>query len=137
VASTSHGHEAHVYQPPEFVIDGQEDKVMRLDKALYGLRQALHAWNTKLDEMLAALRFSHSASEHAIYARVEGTSQLLVGVYVDDLIITWDDATDISVFKQQMSTRFDMSDLGLLSFYLDVEVQKRGDDISLSQAAYT
>jgi hypothetical protein len=52
----------YVRQPPGFIIDGQEDKVLRLDKAFYGLREASRAWNVKLDETLVVLGFSHSAS---------------------------------------------------------------------------
>ncbi|KAF0897582.1 hypothetical protein E2562_039385 [Oryza meyeriana var. granulata] len=69
--------EVYVRQPPGFTIVGHEDKVLRLDKALYGLRQAPRAWNAKLDETLVALDFSHSASEHAVYARGKGASRLL------------------------------------------------------------
>ena len=60
--------EVYVRQPPGFVVERQEDKVLRLDKALYGLRQAPRAWNAKLDQTLCALGFKHSASEHAVYA---------------------------------------------------------------------
>lgn len=59
-----------------------------------------------------------------------------MGVYVDNLIITGNDATEIAKFKQQMASRFKMSDLGLLSFYLGIEVQQGCDGIKLSQAAY-
>jgi hypothetical protein len=45
-----------------------------------------------LDRTLTELGFSHSESEHAVYARGRGASRLLVGVYVDDLIITGNDA---------------------------------------------
>ncbi|KAF0922593.1 hypothetical protein E2562_039506, partial [Oryza meyeriana var. granulata] len=69
--------EVYVRQPPGFTVAGHEDKVLRLDKALYGLRQAPRAWNAKLDETLVALGFSHSASEHAVYARSKGASRLL------------------------------------------------------------
>jgi hypothetical protein len=54
--------EVYVRQPPGFIIDGQEDKVLRLDKAFYRLREASRAWNVKLDETLVVLGFSHSAS---------------------------------------------------------------------------
>jgi hypothetical protein len=128
--------EVYVHQPPGFVIDGQEDKVLRLDKALYGLHQASRAWNAKLDETLVALGFSHSTSEQAVYARGEGVSWLLVGIYVDDLIITGNNDTIIANFKQQMSSRFEMSDLGLLSFYLGIQVKQGSNGISLSQSAY-
>jgi hypothetical protein len=128
--------EVYVHQPPGFIIDKQEDKVLHLDKALYGLRKALRAWNTKLDDTLVGLGFSHSASEHAVYAHGEGASRLLVGIYVDDIVITGNDDAEIASFKQQMSTRYKMSDLGLLSFYLGIEVRQGSDGISLSQAAY-
>jgi hypothetical protein len=69
--------------------------VLCLDKALYRLRQAPRTWNTKLDEMLVALGFNHSASEHAVCTRSEGASRLLVGVYVDDLIITGNNDVEV------------------------------------------
>ncbi|KAF0925349.1 hypothetical protein E2562_016040 [Oryza meyeriana var. granulata] len=70
--------EVYVRQPPGFTVVSHEDKVLHLDKALYGLRQAPRAWNAKLDETLVALGFSQSASEHAVYARGKGASRLLM-----------------------------------------------------------
>jgi hypothetical protein len=128
--------EVYVRQPPGFTVDGQEDKVLRLDKALYGLRQAPRAWNAKLDRTLAELGFRRSESEHAVYARGRGASRLLVGVYVDDLIITGNDTTEIDYFKEEMKSKFKMSDLGLLCFYLGIEVQQGKDGVKLSQTAY-
>jgi hypothetical protein len=61
--------------------------------------------------------------------------QLVVGVYVDDLIITGSDRDNIRSFKE-MATAFKMSDLGLLHYYLDIEVKQSASDISLSQGAY-
>jgi hypothetical protein len=77
--------EAYVHQPPGFGIPGKEDKVLRLRKVLYGLRQAPRAWNTKLDSMLKGMGFEQSP---AIYRRGNGGNALLVGVYVDDLVST-------------------------------------------------
>ncbi|KAF8690661.1 hypothetical protein HU200_041034 [Digitaria exilis] len=86
--------EVYVRQPPGFVVTGQEDKVLRLDKALHGLRQAPRVWNAKLDKTLrtGACRLR----------RGQGSSRLLVGVYVDDLIITGNDSNEIDYFKKQM-----------------------------------
>ena len=75
-------------QPPGFVHDGKEHKVMRLHKALYGLRQAPRAWNAKLDDTLLSLGFHRNLSEHAMYTRGACDKRLLLGVYVDDLIVT-------------------------------------------------
>lgn len=128
--------EVYVKQPPGFIVDGQEEKVLRLDKALYGLRQAPRAWNAKLDQTLVVLGFQRSTSEHSVYARGHGESRLLVGVYVDDLVITGSSTDEISRFKAEMKSKFKMSDLGLLCFYLGIEVEQRKDGITLSQAAY-
>jgi hypothetical protein len=65
--------EVYVTQPPGFERDGEKGMVYRLHKALYGLRQAPCAWNHKLDATLKELGFSSSPSEHAMYARGQGT----------------------------------------------------------------
>ena len=54
---------------------------------------------------------------------------------MDDLIILGANVNDISHFKQQMK-KFNMSDLGLLSYYLGIEVKQNAEGITLSQAAY-
>jgi hypothetical protein len=59
--------EVYVHQPPGFVIPGKEGKVLRLRKALYGLRQAPREWNAKLDSTLKEMGFGQSPHETAIY----------------------------------------------------------------------
>ncbi|CAA6661430.1 unnamed protein product [Spirodela intermedia] len=61
--------EVYVEQPAGFISTGNEHKVFKLKKALYGLHQAPRAWNAKLDETLLLFRFRKSPSEHAIYTR--------------------------------------------------------------------
>jgi hypothetical protein len=98
-------------------VKGAEYKVLRLRKALYGLRQAPRVCNAKLDAMLGALGFGCYATEHALYTR-RREEELIVGVYMDDLIVTGARAEDIDGFKREMADRFRMSDLGQLSYYL-------------------
>jgi hypothetical protein len=128
--------EVYAAHPPGFIIDGKEHRVLHLSKALYGHKQAPRAWNTKLDTYLSGLGFTKCATEHAVYGRGTSSSRLLVGVYVDDLIITGSDRQEIARFKQEMQELFAMSDLGLLSFYLGIEVRQSGDGISINQSAY-
>ena len=71
-----------------------------------------------------------------MYRRGDATSFLLVGVYVDDLIITGTDVSAIVMFKQQMQQLFNMSDLGLLSYYLGIEVSQSEGQIKLHQRSY-
>jgi hypothetical protein len=74
--------------------------------------------------------------EHAVYRRGDNSSYLLIGVYVDDLIITGTDVAAIVEFKQQMQKLFKMSDLGLLSYYLGIEVAQTDGQITLCQWSY-
>jgi hypothetical protein len=124
-----------VKRPPGFIV-GKGDKVLKLIKALYGLRQALRAWNSKLDKELLALGFVRSKLEHVVYRRSNNKSFLLVGVYGDDLVISGPDVRDIMKFKQEMMRKFSMSDLGLLSYYLGIEVKQEAGQIMLSQNSY-
>jgi hypothetical protein len=92
--------EVYVVQPTGFVKQGQEHKVYRLKKALYELRQALRAWNIKLDSTLKRLGFVQSPLEHGLSARGIGSARLLVGVYIDDLIIVGSTAKVINDLKE-------------------------------------
>jgi hypothetical protein len=128
--------EVYVSQPPGYIADGKENAVLKLNKALYGLRQAPRAWYAKLHDSLTSLGFVRSPSEHAVYRRGDSSSYLLVGVYVDDLIITGTDTQAVLDFKEQMKQLFRMSDLGLLSYYLGIEVVQAHGQITLCQKNY-
>jgi hypothetical protein len=123
--------EVYVAQPEGYVEKGKEKMVLKLSKALYGLRQAPRAWNIKLDKSLRLLGFSKCASEPAVYKRGIGKNAVILGVYVDDLIVTGADVSEIDRFKKQMTSQFEMSDLGLLSFYLGIEVEQCADYITI------
>jgi hypothetical protein len=128
--------EVYVTQPPGFELPGSDGKVLRLRKALYGLKQAPRAWNAKLDKVLQGLGFARCPSEHALYKRGEGSDRILLGIYVDDLIITGSSERGIATFKEEMKQTFRMSDLGRLSFYLGLEVQQSEAGIMVTQSAY-
>ena len=75
------------------------------------------------------------ATEHALYTQRWG-KELIIGVYVDDLIITGSCAEDIDSLKREMAARFRMSDLGSLSKYLSIEVKQGKEALTLGQSAY-
>jgi hypothetical protein len=85
---------------------------------------------------LKDLGFVQSPLEHGLYARGADSRRLLVGVYVDDLIVIGGSSTEISNFKKQVQGEFKMSDLGPPSFYLDIEVHQTEGVIPISQGAY-
>ena len=128
--------EVYVSQPEGYVDKVHSHKVLKLSKALYGLRQAPRAWNIRLDKSLKGLGFSKCSHDTAVYKKNSNGKTLLVGVYVDDLIVTGSNNEDIIEFKEQMEKEFEMSDLGLLSYYLGIEVSQTKWGISLRQTAY-
>jgi hypothetical protein len=75
-------------------------------KSLYGLRQAPRAWSSKLDSTLKEMGFQQSVHEAAVYRRGRVHSVLLVGVYVDDLVITGMEEVEVEAFKAQMKATF-------------------------------
>ncbi|PWA60828.1 ribonuclease H-like domain, Reverse transcriptase, RNA-dependent DNA polymerase [Artemisia annua] len=128
--------EVYVTQPEGFVQPGNSGKVYKLIKALYGLRQAPRAWNVKLDQTLKSLDFKKCNIEQAVYTKRNKNSTIIVGVYVDDLIITGTPKKEVELFKSQMEEKFEMSDLGLLAYYLGIEVTQTGGEIIIKQTGY-
>jgi hypothetical protein len=128
--------EVYVSQPEGYTVKGKEQLVLKLSKALYGLRQAPRAWNVGLDKSLRNLNFRRCLSEQAFYTRGTGEDAIIIGVYVDDLIVTGGNPKEIDAFKKQMMTEFEMTDLGLLSYYLGLEVEQKADSITIKQGSY-
>ena len=128
--------EVYVSQPEGFEIKGQENKVYKLHKALYGLRQAPRAWNEKLNKVLGNLGFSKCSKEAALYRKQDKDHVLLIAVYVDDLLVCGSSLELIQEFKEGMSKNFEMSDLGRLTYYLGIEVVQHTDGITLCQEGY-
>ena len=128
--------EVFVCQPQGYVVKGQENKVYKLRKALYGLRQAPRAWNEKLNNVLGGLGFLRCSKEPALYRKQGKDNTLLVAVYVDDLLVTGSSLDQIQEFKMGMAKNFEMSDLGKLTYYLGIEVVQNSDGITLRQERY-
>ncbi|KAL8116743.1 hypothetical protein AgCh_023048 [Apium graveolens] len=128
--------EVYVKQPEGFIKPGSEHLVYKLVKALYGLRQAPRAWYSKLNQCLEGLNFVRCVYEQAVYTRRMGKEVLIVGVYVDDLLVTGTNLDSIRELKEQMAKNFDMSDLGKLTYYLGIEVKQGDGFIQLKQTGY-
>ncbi|XP_061357487.1 uncharacterized mitochondrial protein AtMg00810-like [Gastrolobium bilobum] len=115
---------------------GQERKVLRLKKALYGLKQAPRAWNTRIDNYFKKDGLEQCPYDHALYIKKKGGKILLVALYVDDLIFLGNDEGMIQDFKKKMTKEFEMKDLGLMRYFLGLEVRQEKSGIFVSQEAY-
>ena len=129
--------EVYVSQPEGFKAKGSEHKVYKLHKALYGLRQAPRAWSIKLNSILRELSFAKCSKEPSLFQKQTKRAILIVAVYVDDLLITGSSLNAIQDFKEEMAAKFEMSDLGKLTYYLGIEVTQLEDAIILKQERYS
>jgi hypothetical protein len=115
--------EVYVEQSQGFVIQGEEEKVYKLKKALYGLKQASKAWYSHIDNYFNESGFKWSKSESTLCVKHQGNVDLLIVVlYVDDLILTGSNAEMIEEFKKDMVNKYEMSDMGLLHYFLGIQV---------------
>ncbi|KAJ7978961.1 Retrovirus-related Pol polyprotein from transposon TNT 1-94 [Quillaja saponaria] len=129
--------EVYVDQPKGYVIEGQEDKVLKLKKVLYGLKQAPRAWNNRIDKYFQENGFIRCPHEYALYVKAhENSNVLFVCFYVDDLIFTGNNPIMFEDFKKAMICEFEMTDMGLMSYYLGFEVKQNDGGIFISQEGY-
>ena len=128
--------EVFVTQPEGFEVAGEEHKVYKLKKALYGLKQAPRAWNQKLNKILKEFSFQRCSKDPSVYKKEEKSGTLIVAVYVDDLLVTGTSLAQILRFKKEMTTKFELSDLGKLTYYLGIEVCQDHRGITLKQDMY-
>ena len=100
--------EIYMKQPPEFHVKGAEQKVCRLKKAIYGLKQASRAWFLKFDKELKRLGFVETLTDGNVYLRRVGNRLVVILLYVDDIPIMGDSKDDIKKVKDQLGKVFRM-----------------------------
>ncbi|KAL9253963.1 Retrovirus-related Pol polyprotein from transposon RE2-like protein [Drosera capensis] len=127
----------YLEQPPGYMKVGDENKVLKLKKALYGLKQALQAWNTRIDTYFKENGFKQCPFEHAFYVKKKDEGLLFVALYVDDLIFMGNNGDMIEEFKAAMTQEFEMTDLRVMRYFLDLKIQQGKEDIFVSQEGYT
>ena len=80
--------EVYVLQPEGYQKESETNKVYKLINALYGLKQAPRSWNVCPDRYLKKLDFVRCAHEYSVYTKKNNGDILIVGVYIDDLLVT-------------------------------------------------
>lgn len=102
---------------------------MSVKKSLYDLRQASRQWYAKLFQALCIRGYSHSPNDHSLFIKRCSTSIVLLAVYVDDIILTCDDLGKISSLKHFLDSQFNIKDLGILHYFLGIEVSYFSDGL--------
>ena len=102
------------------------------------MKQSSRCWNTALDAHLKRMGFSQSKSDPCMYIS-GGEDTFYIGVYVDDLILAGKDTTKMKNVKEELSSKFDVKDLGKLSYFLGMSIiqNQEGKETWIGQPAYT
>jgi hypothetical protein len=95
-----------------------------LKNALYGLKQVLKAWYNRLHSHLLSSGFERSINKVTLYVKHIGKNKLIVLVYRDDLLITCDKEQLVEEFKANIKNKFEMNELGLMTYFLGREVSQ-------------
>nr|GFB80375.1 putative ribonuclease H-like domain-containing protein [Tanacetum cinerariifolium] len=111
-------------------------KVYKVEKALYGLHQALGAWYETLSTFLLENGFRKGTIDKALFIKKIKNDILLVQVYVDDIIFGSTKRSLSTEFEQLMHKRFQMSSMGEITFFLGLQVKQQKDSTFLSQEKY-
>ncbi|KAI3740814.1 hypothetical protein L2E82_31288 [Cichorium intybus] len=126
----------YLRQPPGFTNQQKPDHVCLLHKSLYGLKQAPRAWFHRLSKALLSLGFAGSKTDPSLFIYNSNDTLLYMLVYVDDIIVTGNNPTAINRIIQSLSQTFAIQDMGTLSYFLGIEVARKGADLLLSQKKY-
>jgi hypothetical protein len=110
--------------------------VYQLKKSLYGLKQALRAWYSKMESYLLSQNFVHCKLDLNVYMLRTIDSLLLLVLYVDDFLITSFSTSVIVAVNMILHDRFLMMDMGPLHFFLRLDINQHASSIKLSQAKY-
>ena len=123
-------------QPPGFE-SSNKSLVCKLNKAIYGLKQAPRAWFDKLKNALIQQGFQASKCDPSLFFLHQGKLQIMILVYVDDIIITGNSAPFITALIKHLNEVFSLKQLGKLDYFLGIEVTHLPNgSLLLSQSKY-
>jgi Reverse transcriptase (RNA-dependent DNA polymerase) len=126
----------YMEQPPGFVDPQFPTFVCKLKKSLYGLKQALRAWFSKLRTFLLSHKFKTSEADHSLFIYTTPQDTIYLLVYVDDILVTENNQAIIVSLMQALNNQFSIKNLGNLNLFLGIEATYHDDKVYLTQTRY-
>ena len=128
----------YMMQPEGFIVEGQEQKVCKLLRSIYGLKQASRSWNLRFDETIKTFSFEQNVDEPCVYKYIKETKVVFLVLYVDDILLIGNDIGLLSDVKKWLVEKFQMKDLGQASYVLGIQIirDRKNRLLELSQASY-
>ncbi|GJQ96298.1 retrovirus-related pol polyprotein from transposon TNT 1-94 [Tanacetum coccineum] len=119
-----------------FQMDDNPSHVYKLKKDLYGLKQAPHAWYDMLSSFLISQHFTKGVVDPTLFTQKARNDLLLVQIYVDDIIFASTNTARCNDFANLMTTKFKMSMMGQMSFFLGLQISQSPRGIFINQSKY-
>ncbi|KAH9753635.1 hypothetical protein KPL71_015142 [Citrus sinensis] len=135
------GHlEENIYmqQPDGFIQKGQQHMVCKLQRSIYGLKQASRSWNIRFDQAIKSFGFIQNIDEPCVDKKIQEKSVAFLILYVDDILLIGNDIGVLTTIKSWLPKQFDMKDLGEASYILGIKLlrDRKNKTLALSQAVY-
>jgi hypothetical protein len=113
-------------------------ETVRLQRAIYGLKQAGRAWYLNLRASLARIGFSPSSADPSLFVSVRNGVEVLLAVYVDDMMLAAPKSVDAEEIKRELKSLYEMRDLGQVKEFLGIEFERDREkrSIFLHQSGY-
>nr|GEV18476.1 retrovirus-related Pol polyprotein from transposon TNT 1-94 [Tanacetum cinerariifolium] len=128
--------DVYVCQPEGFIDADHSSHVYKLKKALYGLKQAPRGWYDELSTFLLHNHFFKGTIDSTLFIRRFHDDILVVQVYVDDIIFGSTHPRYIQLLSDLMKSRFEMSMIGQMTFFLGLQVNQSPCGIFINQSKY-
>ena len=118
-------------------LDNPNNHVCKLNKSLYGLKQASRQWYAKLNSELQNMGYKQSKNDYSLFIKETTDDITIAVVYVDDIIVTGSNESEIIWFKDHLHSVFSIKDLGVLSYFLGMEISRLENGIVMTQKKFT
>ena len=103
---------------------GIPDKVARLWRAIYGLKQANRMWNQHIDNVLKEVGFFWLLGDHGVYYKWDGANRGWLALYVDDIFLISKNLANINESKKTLRVGMKVKDLGVAQYLLGIELRR-------------
>ena len=130
--------DVYMTQPEGFVQPKNSGKVCKLQRSIYGLKQASRSWNLRFDESVKGFGFFKNEDEPCVYKKISGSAIVFLVLYVDDILLIGNDIPTLQSVKSWLGKCFSVKDLGEAAYILGIKIYRDRSKrlIGLSQSAY-
>ena len=128
----------YMTQPEGFLDPSNPNKVCKLKRSIYGLKQASRSWNFRFDQVIKKFDFLRSEEEPCVYMKFSGSKVVILVLYVDDILLIGNDIPMLVSVKTWLGKNFQMKDLGEAQYILGMKIYRDRSKkiLGLNQEAY-